>query len=192
MRDHALIGVLVKLNAKSMERMCLDEYAEVRERFFAGIVAHPHVVFVHESFYDAAVTHDHVADAEPDDDDDWFDSEYFKPLSEHVTSLVTDLLERHDVQVVPYARNVEINVLAASFVDEQQRNVLFRFYVPKGKAWARETATILELFREYLSTGVKIDVRQTSHVTPTGTICEFSGGDEVTQQSLTEGAYIRV
>lgn len=186
LREQPLIGVLVKLNSKSMERMCLDEYAEVREHLFAGIATHPHIVFVHESFYEAAVMDSDVEDAEVEEHDDWFGSDYFKPLSEHVTSLVTDLLERHDVQVVPYARNVEINVLAASFVEEQQRNVLFRFYVPKGKAWARETAAILELFREYLSTGVKVDVRQTSHVTATGTIYEFSGGDAVTQKSLTE------
>lgn len=187
LRNEALIGVLIKLNAKSMEKMCTDEYADVRERLFAGISAHPHIVFVHDSFYGGTRQNESDDETYNDGDhDDWFGDDYFKPLSDDVTALVTDLLDRHDVQVVPYERNVEINVLAASFVDEQQRNVLFRFYVPKGKAWARETSAILALFREYLSTGANVDVRQTSHVTATGTIYEFSGGNGVTEQSLSE------
>ncbi|GGB39930.1 hypothetical protein GCM10011380_31790 [Sphingomonas metalli] len=110
----------------------------MRGRLFAGISAHPHIVFVHDSFYGNTRQDEGADEASTEGDhDDWFGDDYFKPLSDDVTALVTDLLDRHDVQVVPYERNVEINVLAASFVDEQQRNVLFRFYVPKGKAWAR-------------------------------------------------------
>ena len=181
-----LLGVLVKLNTRSMERMISPAYAEVREAMFAGIGANPHILFVHESFFWDAARSEQAQDppAADSDHDDWFGDDYFKPLSADVTRLVSELLERHHIHVVPYQRNVEINVLAGDFVDQQQRNVLFRFYVPKGRIFARETETILGLFRDYLTAAGNVQVQQTSHTTATGTIYEFSGGDAVTTEQV--------
>jgi hypothetical protein len=181
-----VLGVLVKLNTRSMERMVSPTYSEVREAMFAGIGSNPHIVFVHESFFWDAHSGQPEDDDPPEDPDhdDWFGDDYFKPLSPHVTRLVNELLDRHQIHVVPYERNVEINVLAGEFVDQQQRNVLFRFYVPKGRIFARETETILGLFRDYLTAAVNVEVRQTSHTTATGTIYEFSGGDAVTTEQV--------
>ena len=182
-----VLGVLVKLNTRAMERLVSPVYSEVREAMFAGISAHPHIVFVHESFFWDAARSEQPQDDEPADDpdhDDWFGDNYFQPLSAEVTEVVSDLLDRHQIHVVPYQRNVEINVMAGEFVDQRQRNVLFRFYVPKGRIFSRETEAILSLFRDYLTAAVNMEVRQTSHATATGTIYEFSGSEEVTAEQV--------
>ncbi|WP_420607423.1 hypothetical protein [Novosphingopyxis sp.] len=187
-----IVGVLVKLNTRAMERMALDEYADVREELFAGIAQHPHIVFVHESFYNDAQWNASRADADSADDvkdaehDDWFGDDYFQPISAECAELVNDLIARYEINVVPYLRNVEINVLASNFIGEQQSNVLFRFYVPKGRIWAAETEAILRLFRDYLTETANIEVNQTSRSTATGTIYEFSGGEAVTSKEVSE------
>lgn len=192
LKDDDIVGVLVKLNTRAMERMTLEEYAEVREELFAGIARHSHIVFIHQSFWHDAqwnassTDEDPIDETEDSDHDDWFGDDYFQPLSAECTALVNDLLTRHEINVIPYVRNVEINVLASSFIGEQQSNVLFRFYVPKGRIWATETEAILRLFRDYLAEAAHIKVHQTSHTTATGTIYEFSGGQAVTSKDVSE------
>lgn len=198
LQNPRLIGSLVKLNDEGIRRLVSADYQQAGEALLAGLAARPHVVFVHESFYYSArpngpiefepiETHpedDHAQYEEDESLDDWFD-ELPPPLEPEVVQKTQALLDRHGINVMPYLRNVEINLLGGEFVDQQLRNVIFRFYIPHGKIWARETETLLGLFREYLANAVNMEVRQTSHASATGTTYEFAGPEQVTQEDVT-------
>lgn len=194
MRTQPVVGVLLKLNDGAMLRLVDPEFAGVRDDLLGEVASRPHMAFVHESFYyprgeRAEDKAEEVIDAGEEDGDldlpdDFYD--YFEPLHPEVVAEIQDLFERYGINVAPYTRNVDINVIGGEFVDQHLRNVIFRFYVPNGGIWARETATLLGLFRDYLSNAVKIEVRQTSHSTGTGTMYEFAGAADVTPDRVAE------
>jgi len=187
LQSEPVVGVLIKLNDGAIRRLADPDYYEVRNDLLAEISARPHLAFVHESFYypprrPGEPIEPIEIDGELIDLTDHFDQ--FEPLEPEAVEQVQRLFETHSINVVPYLRNVDINILGGEFVDQQQRNVIFRFYVPHGRIWARETEALLGLFRDYLANAVKIEVRQTSHSTATGTMYEFSGASEVTADNV--------
>ena len=197
LQNPRLVGALVKLNDEAIRRLVSADYRQVGETLLAGLAACPQIVFVHESFFYSMRPNGPIElgpiaidlDDEPslDDDstpEDWFD-ELPPPLEPEVIQVTQALLDKHGINVMPYVRNVEINLLGGEFVDQQLRNVIFRFYIPHGKIWARETETLLGLFREYLASAVNMEVRQTSHASGAGTTYEFAGTEQVTQEDVT-------
>jgi hypothetical protein len=76
---------------------------------------------------------------------------------------------------MPYRTNAELSVLAESFVDDNERNLLFRIYVPTGRLYAAEADKLLNLFRQWLTQVKKQRIRQDGYSTAAGTVYEFFG-----------------
>lgn len=95
------------------------------------------------------------------------------------------LLDQHGVDLLPYSTNAELSVLASSFVEDHQQNLVFRIYVPAGRIYADEAERLLALFREWLTTVKRQRVRQESYATRKGQVYElFADEDGVAPASL--------
>ena len=182
--DHEeLIGALVKLSNTTMERMLHPEYSEVHHALLTRLAQIPHIVFVHSSFFGLSL--DHSSGSE-EDEDSWFGSNgYFYPLDDETRKSVMELFDLYSLNIVPYRRNVELSVLAGEFVESHQSNLIFRFYVPSGKIYADQTTDVLNLFRDYLTRSLNIQVRQSTHATASGTVYEFFGDGSMSQEDVT-------
>lgn len=179
-----LLGVLVKLTNRTMRFLLHPSYAEVRGELLSRIKANPHIIFVHSSFFRLAPE---ATGSVEDDEDEWFGdtTRLFQPLDEEEQADVAALFEKYKLNIVPYRRNVELSLLAGDFVETHQRNLIFRFYIPSGKIYADQTADMLTLFRDYLAKSLKLQVRQTTHSTSRGTVYEFFGDGDLSQEEVT-------
>ncbi|GAA3301815.1 hypothetical protein GCM10020295_45960 [Streptomyces cinereospinus] len=88
------------------------------------------------------------------------------------------------MEVTPYKTNAELSVLTASFIDDHEKNLLFRVYVPASRLYATEADRLINLFHEWLSRTGNHPVRQDGYRTPSGQVYEFYGDDSLTPASL--------
>lgn len=181
--EENLIGILVKLSNTTMERMLHPEYSEANDKLLKNIKHVPHIVFVHSSFFGLDI--EQITGTE-EDEDSWFGPNgYFNPLEENQRKAIMGLFDQHNLNVVPYRRNVELSLLAGEFVEGHQSNLIFRFYVPSGKIYADQTTDVLSLFRDYLTRSLNMQVRQSTHATASGTVYEFFGDGSMSQEDVT-------
>lgn len=185
LRSEPLLGILLKLSNQTLMRMTHPRYRTVCSELLTEVSRHPHIGFVHSSFFGLPL--DSRPTASGDDEDPWFGiGTFHAELDNEIKEKVTDLISEHEINIVPYRRNVELSVLASEFIDSHQNNLIFRFYVPTGKIWAGQTEEILGLFRDYLNNALKLNVRQNSHNTAQGTIYEFFGDGELSKEAVAE------
>jgi hypothetical protein len=106
---------------------------------------------------------------------DGFSAEYHPyPPKEAVDEVVSWLREKN-ITIIPYRKNADVTVLAEAFLDDTERNLIFRLYVPSGRIWSNEADKFLQLFRDYLNKVDKISVRLDQRRTDFGVIYEFHG-----------------
>jgi len=180
------LGVLVKLTNYTMGLLLAPNYAEVAAALLTKISQSSHIVFVHETFFKP----DDIPEfSEEDEDEDlWFGSPQvlFGSLPEEQRAQVSQLFKSYGLNVVPYRRNFELSLLAGDFVESHQSNLIFRFYVPSGKIYAEQTVELLTLFRDYLSRSLGLQVKQSTHGTSNGTVYEFFGDGQLSQDDVAE------
>lgn len=100
---------------------------------------------------------------------------FFGSISDEVRVEVNAKLREHSIHVVPYKRNVERSVLAARFLDDTEKQLLFRVYVPSGRLYADEADTMLRLFADWLRKTGRESVRQDGYNTSGGQVFQFFG-----------------
>jgi hypothetical protein len=165
-------GVVAKLTTSSLMIACSEGHVTVAENLFAAIASKPHVVYMHQQVM--------TGQSEPDEDDAEWDDEryyYFDPPPDEIRLPVLALLDRHSVNVVPYETNAELSVLSGSFIEDHERNLLFRLYVPAGRIFAAEADKLLSLFKDWLTRVKKLRVRQDGYSTGSGEVYELIGED---------------
>ncbi|EMD9440939.1 hypothetical protein [Burkholderia cepacia] len=173
LRAENLSGVLAKLNNTTYELMARAEYAEATERLFSTLEHLPHIIFVHESFF-TGVSDRAPPDATEDDLYFWTAS-YFEPPEPRVVKHIHTLMDRYEINFVPYRKNAELTVMASAFIDQNEKNLIFRLYVPNGRMWAKEAENLLQLFSDYLRKVSGLRVRQDQYTTNKGVVYEFFG-----------------
>lgn len=174
LRAENLSGVLAKLNNATYELMARPTYAEATERLFSTLRHLPHIIFVHESFFTGVSERTPSPDATEDDPYFWTGS-YFEPPEPQVVEYIHALMDQYELNVVPYRKNAELTVMASAFIDQNERNLIFRLYVPTGRMWAMEADKLLQLFRDYLGKVSGLRVRQDQYTTNQGVVYEFFG-----------------
>jgi hypothetical protein len=99
----------------------------------------------------------------------------FPPPNHNVREVVNELFVVFRVNIVPYRTNAELSVLASAFIDDHEKNLLFRVYVPSGRLFAAEADKLLSLFQDWLNRVGRHNVRQGGYRTSAGEVYEFFG-----------------
>jgi hypothetical protein len=157
-------STLIKLDPRVISLMASEEYQEVSGRLLQKIANKPNMVFVHEDL----LTGETVSE-------EWVPL-HWRP-SKSALDKVLEAIESLELEIMPYKRNAQVTVIAESFLQETEANLLFRIYVPSGRLWSNETDRLLQLFREYLSNVGDIAVRLDQQRTDKGIIYEFHGSE---------------
>jgi hypothetical protein len=173
LESEEITGALVKLSRTTYDLMAQPAYTEAVTRLFSLLQRIPHIVFVHESFLTGLSDKAPAPDA-PEEDHYWYTS-YFEPPRAEIREHVHRLFDQYDLQVIPYRRNAELSVMASSFIDQNDKNLIFRLYVPAERMWASEAEKLLNLFRDYLARVSGLNVRQDQYRTNQGVVYEFFG-----------------
>lgn len=190
LRRSDLLGAIVKLTASDFERIHKERYAAVSIALFEELARKPNVIVAHEAVVSDADLELATSDGEPNEDWDgftWNDQaakDYFGTLDSDTRDHVLALLTNSGLTISTYKRNAEASVLAASFVEDTQSNLLFRVYVPSGRLYEEELAKLLSMFHDWLGSVKHRTVRQGGYKTPSGRVIEFYGEQGMTTQSV--------
>lgn len=171
-------GVIVKLNNTTYNLMARPEYSKATKKLFKTLQNVPHIIFIHESLYTGISVDDSVVE-----ENDYYYDVFCLPKQE-IIEQINDLIEQHDLNVVLYKKNAELSVIASEFIDQNEKNLIFRLYVPSGRMWAVEADKLLQLFRDYLSKISGLRVSQDQYSTKQGVIYEFFGDHTVNPSTL--------
>ncbi|CAM4049398.1 hypothetical protein NOGI109294_23585 [Nocardiopsis gilva] len=194
-----LVGVLGKFGRGAYLRMGSDEHLEVANGMLENLSKVPHIIFIHEDIINGDAARNYVeplpvADAKGELYRTSFDA-CMSQIPEEKTIITNDLLKKHEIQVASYKKNSELYVLADSFIEDLENNLLFRIYVPKGRLYSNEMSRLLDLFREWLTTVKKEKIRQDGYKTSRGQVFEFFsernlGKEEVAEEIREFGRFL--
>jgi hypothetical protein len=188
LHEPSLAGVIGRLNNQVYESIASPHYKDIAAPLFQSMGNVAHVMYVHE----AILTGEYPV--EPEDYEDgseeyWAAMERrysFIPPSKEVRDTVAELFARYRINVVPYRTNAEVSVLASAFIDDHEKNLLFRVYVPSGRLYADEADRLLSLFQDWLNRVGRHHVRQGGYRTAAGEVYEFFGDPALASGQLTE------
>lgn len=153
-------------------RLVIDErYRDIRERLFSVIGSVPNQIFIFEDILEG-------------EQKDKFREEYRPYPTKEVMEAAIAFLRSHGVQILPYTTRAEVTVLAEAFLDDIDKNLIFRMYVPKGRLWAAEADRFLQLFQDYLTRVERLEVRLDQKRTEHGIVYEFHGHPPEGQSNL--------
>jgi hypothetical protein len=169
------VGILAKFTAQTYKVITQPQHGSVLKTLFSLMRDRSHVIFIHESVFSGKVERNAIDDAAEDDEYFYSPSGYFEPPPTEIREAINRLMEEYDLNAVVYKRNAEMTVMASSFIDQNERNLIFRIYVPVGRLWAKEAEKVLHLFRDYLSKVSGLKVRQDQYSTNQGVVYELFG-----------------
>jgi len=164
-------SVLIKLDPHAISLMASIEYKEVSSKLFEKISKIPNMVFVYEDLLTGKTGSDEWAQL------------HWRPSTKDLDAVLS-VVEDLELNLMPYKRNAQVTVLAESFLQDTEKNLLFRLYVPSDRIWSNETDRLLQLFREYLSNIGHSSVRLDQQRTDKGTIYEFHGEEPKGENGL--------
>ena len=193
-------ATLVALSKQSYSQLRSPAYADVGRRLLDALVDRPHIIFVHEAVYlseeqRSAAEHEYVDRATFVDvtprftDEDFFGmtrEDFFGEMPNELREEVNAMLRDRRLNVFPYRTNVERSLMASSFLEDHERRLLFRLYVPSGRLYAQEAESLLGLFREWLGNMGRKGVRQEGYSTSAGQVFEFFSAEGESNGSLSQ------
>ncbi len=184
-------SVVVKLRNTTFDILCSEEYKDLRGEDLRLISEKPNLFLSHESLI-LGENSDYEEYAKSFSELDEFDYEtevngftrwhfesIFNPPKPEIVNEVIELLKNHEISIIPYRKNVELSLIASSFIDDNESDLIFRIYMPSERMWANEAEKLLQLFREYLHKVSGLNVKQDQYRTKQGVVYEFFGGEGV-------------
>lgn len=193
-------GTLVVLTGNDYESMFKEHYREAATSILDALAGRPHLILVHEAVFltddqRAATVSEQpkrveVVNVTPriDYEEYWgmTKEEYFGSIPDEVRSWVNTRLRERRLEVVPYRTNAERSIVASGFVEDSERHLLFRLYVPSGRLYAQEAESLLGLFREWLGQIGRNGIRQEGYSTAAGQVFEFFSSEGDSGGQLTQ------
>lgn len=169
--EFKVTAVVGKISAPVLAHVVDRRYKSVREGLFSAISSVPNQLFFFEDMLEG-------------EQKSKFREEYRPYPSKEIMEEAIAFFRLHNVQIVPYAKNAEVTVLAESFLEQIDRNLILRLYVPSARLWAGEADRFLQLFQDYLTRVEKLEVRLDQKRTEHGVVYEFHGQPPTGQKSL--------
>ncbi|MEV0299241.1 hypothetical protein [Nocardia sp. NPDC050710] len=212
LRDPGIKGAIAVFTGYDYCRFESSNFESVGRDLLDALKDVPHVIFVHEAVF----FFEHERTPSPLDEirreerrqeqqrqeelieelrrsDPSFDLEFPNPhelfgvVPDEVRARVNEALAFRALNVLPYRTNAERSTMAAQFLDDLDRHLVFRVYIPAGRLYADEASTLIGLFRNWLNQTGRDAVRQDGYSTPAGHVYEFfsensHGGRDLTLQ----------
>lgn len=97
---------------------------------------------------------------------------------------VRELIIRHNLNLVLYLSADEWSTAAAAFIEDNDKKLLFRVYVPSGRIFSTEAEKLFALFCGWLSQVKGRRIRRGGYRTNQGQVYEFYGDSELAGQNL--------
>ena len=183
-------AVIARLSGQTFHAVSSSAYEVVAPAVFEKIGTLPHIAFAHEdtlsgefdpekmSLYLGYTPNEHIGIEE-------IYHHFFSPPTDEMRKSANEMFTRHLINVIPYGTNAELSVLASNFIDDAEKNLLFRVYVPSGRLYAAEAEKLVTLFHEWLQRGGRSRVRRDGYKTSAGQVIEFLGDESLHRQDLT-------
>lgn len=181
-------GVIAVLRNADYRALCHHAYKATGSALLEAIANRPHIIFVHEAVFlnEEQRTRLDPSGAEPADsetnepsgnDEDLFyglsQEEVFGEIPDNIREPVNAMMRERSLNVYSYRTNAERSIIATRFVEDNERHLLFRVYVPSGRLYAQEAEALLGLFRDWLGQTGHRGVRQDGYTTTAGQVFEF-------------------
>jgi hypothetical protein len=161
-KEFKVSAVLGKFSGHVLTLIAHPDYANVRGSLLKEIGAIPNQIFIYEDLLQGEQTDPIRAEIDP-----------YPPQAERDAAI--DFLRGNNIDITPYRTKAEVTVIAESFLDELDKNLIFRLYVPSGRLWSSEADKFLQLFQDYVSRVDRLAVRLDQKRTDYGVIYEFHG-----------------
>ena len=161
-KEFKVSAVLGKFTGHVLTLITLPEYANVREGLFKDIGAVPNHIFLFEDLVQGEQSEPLRSELDP-----------HPPQIVHDAAI--EFLLANNIEITTYRTRAEVTVIAESFLDELDKNLIFRLYVPSGRLWSAEADRFLQLFQDYLARVDRLAVRLDQKRTDYGVIYEFHG-----------------
>ncbi len=165
--EFKISSVLGKFHGEVLSLLTDANYSNVREQLFDRVGKVPNQVYIYEQLLQGEQT-DGLAPYTP----------------QNVRDEAIEFLQANNVEIVPYKTKAEVTFLAESFLEELDRNLIFRLYVPSGRLWSSEADKFLQLFQDYIAKVDRLAVRLDQKRTDFGVIYEFHGEAPPGESSL--------
>jgi hypothetical protein len=163
-------SVLIKISNNVFHNLYDQRYDSVKQELFSRISKVRHIVFIDEHTLNGV----NISNV----------SMVNSRLPKIVARSVLDWLEKMEIDITPFSRTAEMNVLSEHFLVETEKNLIFRMYIPNGRIWSEQTERLLQLFKDYLGRVSKIKTRLDQRTTDNGTVYEFHGEEEHSDSSM--------
>jgi hypothetical protein len=149
--------VLCKVSARLLWKMNDIRYGDYVRNLFQEISKYPNQFFIHKNYFtnfsEAIYYEKYAIDVEIDRDDLNILEKQFKES--------LDIMKAHGLEIIPYSTNAEMSVLATSFLEGIEKNLLFKLYIPNERIWSEPQGKIIKLFKEYLNNIFHSNIRLT-------------------------------
>lgn len=188
-----LVGVVLKLTTQTVTALTKIEYKELGRQLVARIANHPHVVLVHTTILEGIDdARGEIIHSRPIFDasgvvtsfEETLDPFYSPPVDE-VREYFRMLVDEHQLNLMAFETNAEMSVIVTSFIQDYDKKLLFRVYVPARRIGANEADKLLGLFREWLTRFKEHRVRQDGYATAEGRVYEFYSDGDLEKEDLT-------
>jgi len=161
--DFQINSVVVRITEGFIFNFADEDYRKARDALFKKIANTPNIVFIYEPLLRKLRNTDY--------------KKYSFNIDPRTAQEILLSFEQLGVDLTPYSKTAELNVLAESFLLDTEKNLIFRMYVPNGRIWSEETDRLLQLFKDYLGRVAKVATRLDQRRTDQGVIYEFHGED---------------
>lgn len=181
----SLKGVIAAFTADEYQLIAEPANHERAKRLLESMSHIPHIVLVRETTLagPSSATNStdgtHPFSSHLAHQDRWRDGE-------EVRTEVNTLFEQKGLNVLPYRTRPEMSSLIVSFIEDNERDLLFRVYIPSGRLYAQEADRLLALFRDWLGQVRRHSIRQDGYRTAAGQVYEFFGDGSLDQRRVSQ------
>ena len=155
--EFRVLCILCKVSARLLWKIVDSRFIHNSQKLFQEVSKHPNQFFIHESYFtnfSEAISYE----------------KYKLGLEVNKSSLSNlkkkfekslDIMKSYGLEIIPYSTNAEMSVLATSFLEGIEKNLLFKLYIPNERIWSEPQGKIIKLFKEYLNSIFNSNIRLT-------------------------------
>ena len=195
--------VIAKLTNTSLNLFADESYKATADELLKKVSTIPNIFLSHESLltgertnYPENIEPKYSAEGTPnfDEEDAELENQFnnymydriFEPPKYEVREHVINKFTKYGIDITPYKYNSELTLIATSFIEQNENNLIFRMYMPTGKIWADEAEKLLHLFRDYLHKISGLEVRQDQYKTNQGVVYELFSECDISPKAITK------